>query len=504
MGAEDLIANGKQVAVIEYHTGDTYENPYGAARLTYYGLNGTPTAWFDGGNAVVGGDHSNSMYSYYLPKYNQCINIPSSFTIGMIGSRIGTSSYQVTITVDKVDATAYDNLKLHFAVTQSDIAQNWQGMTELNNVERLMAPGQSGTPLNFTSTNTQQVYLTFTMQPSWVIANCQVIAFVQNSATKEIYQGILRELSEFDFTNNTDAAVVKTIVPRTVCKENFIPKLKLGNYGTDNLTSIDIILNVNNEPALTFNWTGNLAFTETEIIELPEIIFTIVNENNFTIDLDNPNGQADQYPSNDFKIIPMEDAPDVSSPVSLALKLDANPGQTTWSVINSGGTVLYSGGPYTQPNQFIIENFDLNENDCYTFIIYDSGGDGLTGLGTYKLAHNGSTIFFQGKDFGFEEQVQFGIGLTEINEVSQFSDFLITPNPIGVRAEISFYLSEADPVRLKVYNSTGAMVFETAEQLYQAGKHTLQFENENLIDGIYYLQLSFGEKVLSKKLIVKH
>ena len=28
MGAEDLIANGKEVAVVEYHTGDTYENTF--------------------------------------------------------------------------------------------------------------------------------------------------------------------------------------------------------------------------------------------------------------------------------------------------------------------------------------------------------------------------------------------------------------------------------------------------------------------------------------------
>jgi hypothetical protein len=504
MGAEDLITNGKQVAVIEYHTGDTYTNSYGTARLSYYNLGGTPTAWFDGGLAVVGGSGTTSMYPQYLIKYNQRINVPSSFTIDMIGSKIGTNDYQVTVTIEKVDATAYSNLKMHFAVTQSDIAQNWQGMTELNNVERLMVPSQSGTAIDFSTSNTKEIYLSFTMQQAWVIANSDVIVFIQNSATKEIYQGIIRELSEFDFTNNTDAAVVNSIVPRTVCKENFIPKLKLGNYGTDNLTSLDINLNVNNEPVLAFNWTGNLAFTETEIIELPEVIFTIVNENNFTIDLDNPNGQTDQYPSNDLKIIPMEDAPDVNSPVSLALKLDANPGQTTWSVLNSIGTILYSGGPYTQPNQFILEDFDLNENDCYTFIIYDSGGDGLTGNGTYKLAYNSSMIFFQGKDFGFEEQVQFGIGLTGLSEANLTTDFIVTPNPISDRAEISFFLAEASPVHLKIYSPSGALVFDATEQIAQAGNQSITFKNEDLIDGIYYLQLSIGETVLSKKLIVKH
>ncbi|MBU2651614.1 MAG: hypothetical protein KKA81_11815, partial [Bacteroidetes bacterium] len=37
MGADELIANGHDVAIIEYHGGDDYENTASVSRLNYYG-----------------------------------------------------------------------------------------------------------------------------------------------------------------------------------------------------------------------------------------------------------------------------------------------------------------------------------------------------------------------------------------------------------------------------------------------------------------------------------
>lgn len=73
MGADDLLANGKFVAVVENHNGDPFANNYSNARNSYYNITGYPTARFDGVLSVVGGSHSSSMYNSYLPKYNQRI-----------------------------------------------------------------------------------------------------------------------------------------------------------------------------------------------------------------------------------------------------------------------------------------------------------------------------------------------------------------------------------------------------------------------------------------------
>ena len=81
MGADDLVSNGHQVGVIEYHGGDDYETTESAARLDFYGITGYPTAWFDGVISVVGGNATQSMYPTYLPKYETRIAIPSLFEI---------------------------------------------------------------------------------------------------------------------------------------------------------------------------------------------------------------------------------------------------------------------------------------------------------------------------------------------------------------------------------------------------------------------------------------
>ncbi len=502
MGADDLIANGKQVAVIDYHNGDVYQNTASAARLSYYGLTGTPTAWFDGGSAVVGGNHTTSMYPQYLAKYNQKIAIQSSFIIDIAGSNSGMIDYELNITLNKVASTTATNMVMHLVVTESDIAQNWQGMTELNHVERLMVPNQNGTPVDFTSSNTVELTKNFTMDPSWVIENCEVVVFIQNLANKEVLQAATANLSDFETTNTNDASVVKVVAPLSVCLENFTPKVKIANYGLDNLTSLDIVMQMNDEPSILYNWTGNLAFLESEMVELSTVNFTILEDNSFSVTSENPNGQPDQFPSNNSKAMTITDAPNVSSPVNLALKLDANPGETTWTLLNSDGIALYSGGPYTQANQFIVQTFVLSEIDCYTFIIYDSGGDGLTGQGLYKLAHQGSAVFAQGKDFGTEEQVQFAIGLSGVDDFVACESFSITPNPVKDNAVVSFDLKQNSPVQLRVYNSVGEVVFETIENIYTTGNHSITFSNDNLNAGIYFFQLNVGEEMLTKKVVI--
>jgi hypothetical protein len=504
LGADDLVANGKQVAIVEYHGGgvDNFINEYSTARIGYYGVTGYPTAYFDGGNAVVGGNHTVSMYPTYLQKYNQRINVVSSFTIDMVGSKIGLNDYQVNVSLEKLDAATYASLVMHFVVTESDIPQNWQGLTEVNFVERLMIPNQFGTTIGFSSSNQKNINIILSLNPSWVKANCEIVVFLQNPATKEIYQGAIRSLTEFDVTNDFDACIVNVVAPNAVCLDSFIPKITIGNFGLNNLTNLNIVSQVNGEASTTYNWTGNIPFSEKVIIELPEVNFNILSSNTFTVTCSSPNGQTDQYPTNDVNISVMADAMNVTSPVSLALKLDQNPGETTWTLLNSAGTTLYSGGPYTQPNQFVIQTFVLSDADCYTFIIYDSGGDGLLGAGMYKLAYNGSTIFAEGKGFGFEDQVQFGIGLTGINEMKTDQKFTVSPNPIKDNASVSFDLSRNSSVQLKAFNSMGELIFETVEKNYSAGNHTIIFENNNLHAGIYYFSLIADENLITQKVII--
>ena len=195
MGADDLIANGQPAAIIENHTGDSFANVYSNARNSYYNPSGVPTAYFDGLNAVVGGDHTQSMYSYYLPRVTSRIAVPSKYTISATGNLTG-NNLTVAATVAKPEADTNTNVLFHCVITQSHIQYSWQGQTHLNFVNRLMLPNQNGTAVTL-ATGEQQTYnLTGIFNPEWDITSCEAVLFLQNNATKEILQGVKYSLPE--------------------------------------------------------------------------------------------------------------------------------------------------------------------------------------------------------------------------------------------------------------------------------------------------------------------
>jgi hypothetical protein len=65
------------VAAMQVHIGDSYATSWGSSRDTFYGVTGTPTAWFDGVIQQVGGVSGMT----YTGQYNQRHNIPSDITM---------------------------------------------------------------------------------------------------------------------------------------------------------------------------------------------------------------------------------------------------------------------------------------------------------------------------------------------------------------------------------------------------------------------------------------
>lgn len=190
MGAHDLLTNGKDVAVVKNHNGDTFTNSYSNARNTYYGITGYPTAFFDGVKSVVGGSNTVSMYTTYLPIYEERKAKNSAYSVEIFGNNNGLD-YSVTVRVKKLAnvPASYSNLVLHLALTETDIPFNWQGQTMVYNAQRLMAPNELGTALDFSSGNTVDINLNFTMNANWIADNCELVSFIQNLDGKEILQG---------------------------------------------------------------------------------------------------------------------------------------------------------------------------------------------------------------------------------------------------------------------------------------------------------------------------
>jgi len=190
MGADDLVTNGHYVSIVENHNGDSYAYAASNARNTYYSISGFPTAVFNGVTSFVGGNHTTSMYSTYLPIYNAQYAIKTAFGLTISGSHLG-DNYTMNINVAKLAQTAASNMVLHVAVTQSHIIESWQGQTHLEFVSRLMAPNENGTPLNFGANTQLDIPITFALNSAWggSLANhdYEIIVWVQDLNTKEVY-----------------------------------------------------------------------------------------------------------------------------------------------------------------------------------------------------------------------------------------------------------------------------------------------------------------------------
>ncbi|MDD4223602.1 MAG: FlgD immunoglobulin-like domain containing protein [Candidatus Cloacimonetes bacterium] len=194
MGCHDLLLNDHPVAIVKNHNGDSYANVYSNARNSFYNPSGYPTAYFDGLNPSVGGSSTASMYSNYLPKVNARMNVPSHFTISAVGAQVG-NDFQIGVTVAKPEADTNTNVKLHAVLTESNIPQVWFNQTTVENVNRLMSPNQNGTAIDLDTGASTTVNLTLTPNPSWNLANCEVVFFLQNMTSKEILQGVKYSLA---------------------------------------------------------------------------------------------------------------------------------------------------------------------------------------------------------------------------------------------------------------------------------------------------------------------
>lgn len=190
MGADDLLDEGHNVAVIENHNGDTYANTYSDYRNDiYYGIGGYPTAFFDGVVSVIGGSNTTSMYTTYQPIADERAAIRSAFDVDLWGSMTAPGEFDLLGTVTKLGPAMNQNVVLHIVLTESHIMESWQGQDHLNFVTRLMMPDQFGTALDVVNNDYIEVSESFTMDASWVTEECELVYFLQDNDTKEILQG---------------------------------------------------------------------------------------------------------------------------------------------------------------------------------------------------------------------------------------------------------------------------------------------------------------------------
>ena len=80
-------------------------------------------------------------------------------------------------------------------------------------------------------------------------------------------------------------------------------------------------------------------------------------------------------------------------------------------------------------------------------------------------------------------------------------DLGVFPNPVNNQLSVNYTLGDDEQVSITVYNAMGAEINVLVNELQSAGNHEIQYQTNDLPDGVYFLQLSVGKKVVTQKVV---
>ena len=78
---------------------------------------------------------------------------------------------------------------MQVALCESHIPYVWYDLDSVHHVERAMLPDANGEAISVPANDSVVTTRAFTVDPAWVARNCNLIVFVQDNSTKEMYQG---------------------------------------------------------------------------------------------------------------------------------------------------------------------------------------------------------------------------------------------------------------------------------------------------------------------------
>jgi hypothetical protein len=513
-----LAANATKCTSIKYHTSWPGTDPMYThntadvnARVSYYSVTGVPHAVMDG-TPVAGSSYLGAPSNVTQAKINTEYAIPSPFEL-YINQQLSPGNDSIYVTMlGKATAAVSGALVAHCVVIEKHIHFNsppgGNGEKDFYNVMKKMLPSSGGTnlPTSF------EVGDYFVLQFAWKLANVysnselSVVGFIQDAQTKAVYQAANTSATPITGPYQNDLTVLNPgNMQASVCNPVLEPTFDLQNNGTSPLTSAEIRYKINDGDESTYQWTGNLDFLQRAHISLPGKEFTVLPSNVLKIYGVSTNGGTDDYTKNDTLKYTFAIAPMPGSQVTVFIKTDNNPGETTWDIKDIGGNLLASGGPYTQNLHTYSIPVDLGFGTCYVFRIFDAGGNGLccdNGIGFYKV-YNGNVTVSQGNSFGSSVVNQFySQSAVNVGETPDAASFSVYPNPAWQKSTISFTNAVKEQVTVQVYNMQGAAVINLPTKEYAGGQHEINLDCSRLDAGVYTIRLIAGNKAFNQKLTV--
>ena len=537
---------------------DGHFSPHHDERYTMYNVNGIPHAAFQGQEMIVGGLSGGSMYSYYLPVYNQFIfdNSPVYMDLTMLTNASGGVDIEADVVMTGNLNTT--NNKILFMLTYYYSASYCATVSRYH--EESFNLNLTGQEANFSHS--------FDLENSWDLENIKGVVLIQTfTSSGNDYDGSygpypMYPIHQAGITGVTlDPDVELTLIHQDDWNMVGLP---LGVEDSDYITLFpDAIANTlfsfgegysleTNLVEGTGYWLRFDGYGSTTMIgdDFEEITITLDEDWNMISGVSNPadvNSISDPYgiiiPNTIYSFGEGYNLADVIEPGlgywirsygegNIMISSDARSSKSKFvnrlidaNTISFNGQTLYFGVEIPQeeilsyslppkPPAGALDvryegdwkvvkddgNIEIMNNSNELKIDYEIHQDNwvlinqLTGE-EYSLTNSG-TIDLVGDVTGFTLMKE------DAALPSQYALAQNYPNPFNPVTTISYSVPFSGPISLKVYGLLGEEVSTVVEGEHKAGFHTAQFDGSHLSSGVYFYKLSSRDQTLTKKLIL--
>lgn len=271
-------------------------------------------------------------------------------------------------------------------------------------------------------------------------------------------------------------------------------RVALYNRGTATLTSVSLNYNMNGGTNQSYIWSGSLASNKSVLVTLPNTLaYGTLNVNFVTTNIGTDERIGNNAAFATFISPALPTNYNVSN-YTFTLQRDFYGLETSWSLKNSVGIQVYGGGPSTNTSTLpaiITETWTLPSNQCYTFTIDDTGGDGIccgtdNGNGYYNIkSEDGSITIQSGSDFGYVDSKSFTNNTLSTNEFETSNDIFLYPNPTKGTLNISIPTNFGLPNSYAISNVLGQKI----SQKEVSKEADLTVNTASLSNGIYFITL---------------
>ncbi|MBK9107125.1 MAG: Omp28-related outer membrane protein [Saprospiraceae bacterium] len=474
-------------------------------RVNYYEVQGVPDAFL---NASSLGAPTNTITDAAI---QSAALIPSPYKIEIQNKILADyNSMEISVTVTRTAAVSGTPL-MRVAVCEKVI--EWlappgtNGEKVFHHVMKKFLPNTTGTNISEIDAPGKSKTYTFVYKFDKVynFRNLETVVFIQNDATKEVYQAENEYLTLTPNPGN-DVSIKQSSASGVfgdtlICGTQTSPIVKVINTGNANITALEIAYSINGGPIQTHQWSGNIAFLEDKDITLPAIQFTPFKDaNTMTLDIRKVNGQDDIEPGNNQSINSFVPTPSTTTNSTFELKPAAQPTQISFKIYDDQNVIIAEGGPFTD-NLAKRVTLNLQKDKCYKITVIN-GTSSLNG--TYKIFDDQNNQIFQQRVIGtgtfsrYFSTYTLTVGVDQ--EISN-KFFEVYPNPVNDVLSLEIESAKSAASQIECRNINGVSVWEQSLKL-NSGKTNLSIPTTNWNRGIYIISVTTPEGKQSRKIVV--